>query len=380
MTKTASRGGCWPTNEQTLLLRASLLSGAPAIEAYDTWRARVAWDKLDRGSFRLLPLLAQNLGRHDVRGSLVERIESMQRETRSRNAVLMSRLRMLLTSFAQLGLDTIILKGSALLTLYYQDLGLRPMSDLDVLVRTEDVETAMALLRRSGWTSQIDTPECVVPVTHSLLFQDVEATRLDLHWHVLWESCGPGMDQEFWAGAVSTTIAGVPTAALCPADQLFHVCVHGVAWNPVPPLRWAADAVLVLRTASPGVAWERLLMQARRLRLVLVLRKALAFLQSALDIPVPEEVLTSLQAWPISMIERLEYRARLRPWGRLGALPRQVCHYVRLSRAAGQRPRLLGFPRYLQQLYGLARLRDLPPELRRRLRQRPDATSPRPTT
>src|SRR5262249_16277247 len=150
--------------------------------------------------------------------------------------------------------DTIILKGSALLTLYYKDPGLRAMSDLDVLVRTSDVETAMALLGRWGWTSQVDIPARTVPVTHSLLFRDAEGPKLDLHWHVLWESCGRGMDDDFWAAAVSTDVAGVQTAALCPADQLFHACVHGVAWNPVPPLRWAADAVLVLQTGGPDIA------------------------------------------------------------------------------------------------------------------------------
>ena len=300
-------------------------------------------------------------------------------DTRSRNAALLARLRILLAGFSAAGLDTIILKGSALLALYYPDPGLRPMSDLDVLIRTAEVEAAMALLRRSGWTPQVEVPARTIPVTHSLLFQDAEGTRLDLHWHVLWESCGPGLDDDFWAAAVGTAVGGVPTAALCPADQVFHACVHGVAWNPVPPLRWAADAVVVLRIARASIAWERLLMQARRLRLVLLLRKALAFLRSALDAPVPEQVLTALQASPTSVVERLEYRARVRPWGRFGALPRQICHYLRLCRAAGQPLRLLGFPRYLQQIYGLARLRDLPPEIGRRLRQTHRSATPRRT-
>lgn len=366
-----ARGGCWPTAEQTLLLRAALLTGAPAVEAYRTWRERVTLDGLDRGSLRLLPLLAQNLRRHDVRDPIMTRLDEVCRDTRARNAVLMTRLATLLGIFAGARLDTMLLKGSALLVLYYPDPGVRPMSDLDLLVRTSQAPAAMTLLRRSGWQPTQPSPERVVPVTHSLLFLGAEDAQLDLHWHVLWECGGPEADEDFWAAADSVTVGGVPTAVLGPADQLFHACVHGAAWNPVPPLRWAADALVILQARGPGLAWDRLLVQAGHLRLVRPLLKALTFLRSALDAPVPTEVLAALRAAPLSMLERFEYRARIRPWGRTGALPRLVGHYLRLGHTTGLPRGPLGFPRYLQRVYGVARLRDLPTEVWRRLRQPP---------
>lgn len=360
MRSARSRGGCWPTPEQTLLLRAALLSGSPALEAFQAWRGRVGLDRLDRGSFRLLPLLAQNLRRHEVRDPIMARIEEVFRATRAKNVALLDRLATLLAAFSEAGLDTMILKGSALLVLYYSDPGLRPMSDLDLLVRTDKAPGAMSLLRQLGWTPRLPVPERVVPVTHSHLFRDAGDTRLDLHWHVFWECCGPGADDDFWAGAVATTVGGVPTTALCRADQLLHAFVHGVAWNPVPPLRWVADAMLILQAVGPNFEWSRLLTQARRFKLVLPIREALAFLRDTLDAPVPDVVLASLRASQVSRLERFEYRARIRPWGWSGALPRLVCHYLRLSGGAGQPRGLQGFPRYLQRLYGLARLRDLP--------------------
>lgn len=361
--KRFTRGGCWPTADQTLLLRAALLSGSPAIEAFRAWRRLTSIAGLDRGSFRLLPLLAHNLRRHEVQDPILAQLEAVSRDTRSNSVLLMARLATLLEAFAESGLDTMILKGSALLALYYPDPGLRPMSDLDLLVHTDEALEAMNLLQRLGWMPRVPVPERVVPVTHSLLFRDVGDIKLDLHWHVLWEGCGPGMDDDFWAAAIPTAVDGVPTTALCPADQLLHACVHGVAWNPVPPFRWVADAMLILQGAGPKVGWSRLLTQARRLRLVLALRKALAFLCEAIDAPVPEGVLATLRTSPVSTLERLEYRARIRPWGRFGALPRLLCHYLRLSGGAGQPRGLLGFPRYLQHVYGLARLRDLPTAL-----------------
>lgn len=365
-----SRGSCWPTPQQTLLLRAVLLTGAPALEAFQAWRGRVNLDRLDRGSFRLLPLLAHNLRRHEVQDPIMARLEEVCRDTRSKNVALMERLATLLAAFSEAGLETMILKGAALLVLYYSDPGLRPMSDLDLLVRTDKASGAMALLRQLGWTPQLPVPERVVPVTHSHLFQDRRDTRLDLHWHLCWECCGPGADDAFWAAAQAVAVDGVPTSALCRADQLLHATVHGVAWNPVPPLRWVADAMLILQAAGPSFEWSRLLTQARHLKLILPLREALAFMRDTLDAPVPDVVLATLRASQVSRFERFEYRARIRPWGWYGALPRLVCHYLRLSGSAGQ-PQglqgLRGFPRYLQHLYGLARLRDLPSALWARL-------------
>jgi hypothetical protein len=254
------------------------------------------------------------------------------------------------------------------------------MSDLDLLVPTGQAVDAMALLRRMEWRPDLPVPERVVSVTHSLVFQDSHGTRLDLHWHVLWECCGPAVDEDFWQAAVAVTAGGAPTLALGRADQLLHACVHGVAWNPVPPFRWAADAMLILQAGGAGLPWDRLLAQARRLRVVLPLLEALTFLGRALDAPIPGEALAALRASPLSMLERFEYRARMRPWGRMGALPRLVGHYLRLRRTTAALRGPLGFPSYLQRLYGLERLRELPPALWTRLRQPPARRHPPPAS
>ena len=372
----AARGGFWPTREQTLLLRAALLTGPPAIAAYRSWRPIAVLDRLDLGSRRLLPLLARNLEHHGIRDPDHARLDEICREARSRNVLLMARLRLLVASLLEAGLHTMVLKGAALLLLrYYSEVGLRPMSDLDLLVPSHEAGRAMALLRRAGWSPPLEAPERVVPVTHSLLFRDTDGVQLDLHWHVLWECCGPGMDDDFWTAATATAVDGAPTKVLCPADQLFHACVHGVAWNPVPPLRWIADAMLILR-ATPDLAWDRLVQQARRRRLVLPLLSGIAFLRDVLDAPVPDGTLAALRALPVSSLEQLEFRTRARPWGRFGALPRLFCHHLRLRENPGHPRGLLGFPRYLQRLYGLPHLRDLPPELWKRFRQKSGGRPP----
>ncbi len=54
----------WPTEDQSLLLRAGLLSGDAAIEAWHQVEPRLDLQRLDQASRRLLPLVYANLRRH----------------------------------------------------------------------------------------------------------------------------------------------------------------------------------------------------------------------------------------------------------------------------------------------------------------------------
>src|ERR1051325_11544967 len=53
--------GCWPDEDQILLLRAALLEEDEAWSAWLRWRAANDLSTADRGSLRLLPLVYRNL-------------------------------------------------------------------------------------------------------------------------------------------------------------------------------------------------------------------------------------------------------------------------------------------------------------------------------
>jgi len=67
--------GCWPNRDQELLLRAALLQGGPALDAWNEWRRAVNVDVIDYGSHRMVPLLYRNMQRHGVKDPLMERLK-----------------------------------------------------------------------------------------------------------------------------------------------------------------------------------------------------------------------------------------------------------------------------------------------------------------
>ena len=345
-------------------MRAALLSGPAAIDAWRVWRELVDLERLDPGSYRLVPLLCHNLKTQGIEHPDMKLLAEVHRYTWLRNRVIVNQLATVLRLFQSAGIKTMVLKGAPLSLLHYPECALRPMDDFDVLVPTSQSAAAIEVLRDSGWTPL--EPENLKPhalaVRHSQEFRNPDGLQCDLHWHVLRECLQEDADDDFWSDAVPLDIQGVGTLALNPADQLLHVCSHGLKWDPVPPIRWIADGAMILRH-SGGVDWERLIGQVRKRRLILPVRNALDYLRDLLGACVPDSVLDRFHALPVSRGEEADYLAKLQPIERAGSLGKLWIHYrcaLRAGRNASLPARILGFLRYLQFLWQIDHLWQVP--------------------
>jgi hypothetical protein len=361
---TSDHGHLWPTPEQELLLRACLLCDEEGLNAYREWASRVDVEALDYGSFRMLPLLYRNLRRLGLETTVLDKFKGTYRQTHYQNKLAFHRVAALLNLLARAGIATLVLKGAALIPLYYGEAGVRPMADFDLVVRPEQALATIHLLQRSGWEREPGLPLTpgFISVQYSWHFRLPAAAELDLHWYVFDQCCYPNADAESWESSVPVEIEGFPARTLNPADQLLHTCVHGAEWNPVPPLRWIADAMTILDRAAGQIDWQRLVRQTKERRLVPAVRDTLTYLQTRLDAPVPDAVLSDLRNAPVSLIERVEYRSRTSPPGNLPSL-RKICFaYLRYRTRTPVNGswRLLAFPRYLQARWGASNLWQLP--------------------
>lgn len=374
-------GGCWPTPEQELLLRASLVKGEGAVSAFREWKASADINTVDPGSYRLFPLLYKNLESHGIDGPLMNIFRWVYERTLSNNGTLYERLAGLLSEFNARGMPAVLVKGSALALLYYADPGLRPMMDADLLVPTLRAREAMEIISGLGWRSSVtplkgisdtrlltrlgwtpgerdlkDYTEEYFSVRHGQDFTNPDRFTIDLHWHLLHGYNRPDADEEFWKGARSINVGGVPALALDPADQLFQVCSHGVAWNTVPPIRWVADAAAIIRKEGDGLDWERLVCAAERHGKVLPVREALGYLGRFLDEPLPDAVLRNLDMIPVSKSGYFEYGVRTRPPGVLDGLVELRFLWRAYSSENGGKnifARVYGFPEFLEHVFGM---------------------------
>ncbi len=345
---------CLPSSEQELLLRAALLKGTDSVEAWKEWKSSVDVEQVDAASHRMLPLLYRNLRALGIKDPSMGKYKGVYRHTWYKNQILFHAIASLLRSFEGANIQTMILKGAALTLLYHRDYGLRPMNDFDVLIRPDKVLPAIRLLETLGWSPIDFVPtEEYISVSYSHGFKNSAGQEFDLHWHLLSQSRGMNADDDFWNGAVTADINDVAAYTLNPADQLLHVCIHGARWNFIPPFRWVADAMTVLDTSQAGIDWNRLIGQAEKRHLVLPLLDTLSYLKEIFGAPIAPEIFRSLEDIPVPNIERIEYKIAVIPPTQWTAVLDLWCQHCRLAEDSGLARKIAGFPKFLQNIWGI---------------------------
>jgi hypothetical protein len=346
-----------PTAEQLLVLHAALDPAPAAAAAWQRWRATVEFDDVDHGSTRLLPLVYRNLGVDAFDAEVTGRLKGLYRRSWSHNQLIFKRAAEVIAVLEEAGIETLVIKGASLALLSYGDVGVRPMDDVDLLVPLERTAEAIEALSVADWLPDHDDPPAWTEVHHSLGFAGPDNGSVDLHWFSLWQ---PASDVELWRASVPLGLAGAATRAPCPADQLLLACVHGTPWSPLPPFRWIADAITVIRSAGEQLDWNWLVAEAERRRLTVATAAALDYLDEEFGTAVPPPVLDSLRAAPSTRHERAAFRAACRPDSPLRTLRMAWDRYRRLRDLDTGAPPPGSFIGFARRFWGLESVWQLP--------------------
>jgi hypothetical protein len=315
----------WPTPLQADLLRATLLADERALQAWGRIRPELDVASMDYVTQALLPALRSNLLALGSDDELLKLFKGVHRFAWARNQILLSKVMPLVSALEDAGVPTLLLKGAALVADRRQDAGMRQMTDIDVLVPTAQTGAAIELITEHGLKPVEGLPawyaaEYMPLFRPSINVGDGAEGQLDLHWHVLHWSCHPRADDGFWAASVPVTLRGVRTRALCPADELLHVIVHGARWSEAPTYRWVLDAAQIARGLCGPVDFERLATQARRHRVAPAVREGLMYLRGIAEVDIPDDALRSLRI--PAPFQRLELRLQATRPSQRGAVGR----------------------------------------------------------
>lgn len=365
-----------PDPRQELLLHACLCPPERIAPYWREWRTSTDIDNLDDASNRLLPLLFRQAEAARVQDPEMARLRGIYRYHWCRNQLLLGELRSVLAALHAASVEVLLLKGAALIDRYYKDPGLRPMSDLDLMVRPEQIKTSCATLERLGWTPKVlvDFEKVLAQrLIHAVDFvreKNGRKLEVDLHWTPLHRATWPEAERPFWQHALHTEAGGIPCRLLDPTHQLLHTCLHGGLWNAMPPFRWVADAMWVLRVDAERIDWDRLLDEARMLNGFQILKATLAYLHERFEAPIPDQVMRRLARNCPSRFELLEYRLQTKRIGGARIDELLLLEWFNHSRAfpRGQLwRRLVTFPNYLRLAWKLAHWRQVPGFVLKRL-------------
>jgi Uncharacterised nucleotidyltransferase len=109
-------------------------------------------------------------------------------------------------------ISLMLLKGMALTTALPEQMPLRPMGDVDILVYPEHAHAAMDVLNELGWWPYYGTIQYaksrITEELESYGFEHGPHLYLDLHWYMLKLCRWPTADERLWSRAAPGCIAG----------------------------------------------------------------------------------------------------------------------------------------------------------------------------
>jgi len=175
---------------------------------------------------KVAPLLYQRLLDNGVDEFVPEHAIQMLRRLYLNNSFINSqkfvKLSNILKAFDKEKIQVIVLKGFAVGGLVYDNIALRPMGDIDLLVKSEDVSKIDSILSNLGWTNE--SPQLFAKskkrVTGDITFsKDSVFIDMQTKLHLM-----PKLD--IWKKVSFIEINGINVPILELNDFLLHLCLH----------------------------------------------------------------------------------------------------------------------------------------------------------
>lgn len=327
-----------PTPSQELLLRSALSEPGDACRCWTAWRQANDIEKLDRGSYRLLPMVYKNLGSLvPLKDEWHEKLQGTYKKSWFGNHMIQETAAALFRELKKTGVRPLLLKGLHLVNSYYDDLASRPLGDADFLVSWEQAPFVDRHMRASGWKLK-DRPRFPVFAENSMSagiginYVNEKGYICDLHWNVLSHRCYPGANREMIRNAVTITFKGDCYSAFCPENLILHLLEHGAYANPIPSIRWVPDVLMVLKKEK-SIDWDRFLANTLRTALEVPAGAMLEYLLNTFRAGEVAYAVQKLAARPASEAGKALYRnmlPRRTPLGRSSSDYRRIYSRYRM--------------------------------------------------
>ncbi|MGB3692446.1 MAG: nucleotidyltransferase family protein [Spirulinaceae cyanobacterium] len=346
-----------PTKEQQLLLQSSLEERKIALNAWQTWRGKVDIEDLNSESYHLLPLLYNNLSRYQVEDAEMVRLKGVYRRNWYNNQIFIKEITTILNSLAAaVNLETVLLKDGALVN-YYQNIGLRPINHLDIFVAPQNAFAAIDVLKKLGWQAKADLTKEFIALYPKIGLWNQEGQLLHLNWQI-WSN---SLVENPSLPTVTININDLSTRILTPTQQLLYICQQiALAYPNLQPC-WLADGKLIIEQHREAINWNLLLEDAQKYKLTIPLKNLLTFIETVFPKTIPPTQLKEIQSLPVSWFDSTEYRlVNSNPLPLIGSLTKRYLQYLRLAKRNQSESGILGFPKYLQRVWGLNSLWQLP--------------------
>jgi hypothetical protein len=236
-----------------------------------------------------------------------ERLQSLYYQTVAFNLKLIHDLTEVLHLLNQKKTRVVLLQGIALMHQIYDDIGLRPMTDIDLWVLEKDYPGLIRILSSQGYQR-----DPIYPNTFRK-----GSTIFDLHTHILWadrikaRTLLLAKSQEYiYYNTRTVRFEGQEVLCLSQYDQVLHLSLHALKHD-VNRLIWLVDIKRLLADCKSS-DWEALLNRARELGQEKTISYILFLLLHLFDFQPPREARQPLERKRLNLLEKKVLRQRIK--------------------------------------------------------------------
>lgn len=241
-----------------------------------------------------------------IPADVLARLGSSYYRALASNMALYDELKRILKLFNHEGLDVVLLKGAALAKTVYRNAALRPMTDIDILVRKKELPRAEILLNELGYAFRgTRAPDWYRKNYYHLVFVNREKKfPVEVHWHIANSTFPPpiavtddSIMKNWWAKSRRIELDGEETLSLAPEHMLFLLCIHFLKHRFQSPyggyrgvfssrhaLIQMQDIVSVIEFYGADVDWEHFYADTERNRVSSVVASALVLVKDLFDL------------------------------------------------------------------------------------------------
>ncbi len=292
---------------------------------HDEWNDLIEKAK----SLRVASILYYSISKSDKVSKIPKDVLMSLRKTYlyylSINMRLQKELSIIIDKMQSEGIKIIILKGFALGETVYNNIALRPMVDIDMIVNTAHFKSFDRIMLNLGWKNKSFMNRLGFNIEHN---KHIEYSKDKLYIEVhpkIYEL--PLIDP--WERAIKTEIAGTKAFILGNEDFFMHLCLHleyhGLSI--LSNLLWYIDILEFMKIHQDNIDWDYIINTAIKNKVNYHLYKILESINSQLGGNISKHILNQLESNNSSQSKKMITDLMARIFGH-DALPIHVKTYI----------------------------------------------------
>jgi len=190
----------------------------------------------------------------------------------------------IISSFNRDKIPVIVLKGLALADFIYPHIGMRKMTDIDILIKNKDLSCVCERLENLGFKLQ--------PGHSSFLFLKQESVPIyvDLHTGIPYLK-----EQDIWDTTRTVQINEIEVKTLSLEQSIIYFCYHLAVSHASVENRWFEDIHRFIEKYGVQIHWQYIVEKVKEYKLGIPVYWCLKRVQENFGTPIPDLVFTQLK-------------------------------------------------------------------------------------